>query len=1551
MSDVIWWLDAAKNTTSGGLLRYARSDGDLQFYAGNNSYYWIGFKCVKEANAIESALGNDKYEAYSYHSFIKFDFPSTVTGPVGSAVLYLRLYNNPEGDPSARCNVDPLPTNAYLDVWYKNINDGGFPWSTLSVSDYGWPSWKYFASSSKNVWEIVGQSAVGGGWLAEIDVTTAFNYAFNMGWSSVAFRFTMGKFGIPWLAPDDWTYKTRPTSYDQECWFILCGASYLKIGDPPPTYKETTEKSNSSGCPWLKVTVPSGELPEQWEPGEENNPTIINKIDADVEASMALAGTEGGGLWVTMSGGEWYKVYERYRPITAVYMDYIKNFVAHPNDQVSWFGTASGEIFKSTDSLYTWERRANLVGVVHDIEGSDLDSNKVAAAVGNSIYTTTNGGDTWVLSKIHSTESCNLMVRGDEIQAIFEGGKGFRSSNFGSSWHSLTGIPSSSNDVGFDNSNEQRSFVGTSGHLYTYNSGDGSFSYSEGAEISGFTNQIDVSHRSSIGLVGTTEKVYKTINFGYEVHELKEIPAKSVAIGGLVPVIWVPKPSDKPNDIFAKITDVYTGYYDMSPNYNPRAVYIVRASNKNLYALVETWKLMYSTNEGLTWEDCYQSRPQDLPDPFTCKNSRGVTVKCSTRFGGDSVLIDNTGNIHLIWGVWWLKPFWQTQYILSYSGGKYLLYHTILDKNHNFVSETVLDEEFVEAYGLSTSVELCGSAIDSYSNCAVLYKSRDIRIPHRLIYQSATCPDHGLIHGWTSNPGNDPANPKVVYREAMYTIATTGNKCPRQGCTKTMSIKNYWPAYPDGTVYRSGDNLDFKYKDISKRIWKHKYGPAYGGDIIYPRTRVTNNVFTAGNSSLVIDGNDTVHLTYTDPHFNLTYYINLLDGEADFSDMFYIGAGGFQYAIVDPYNNIHYIIGNNYKVRFSDNEWSDSELAPYTLTGSFSRSWNGTIWQLYSVTARRRLPLSAPVIDVDSSSNSFIIVSPTFSITNHSFEGTTALPGWGSLKVGSASRSGVRAYHGAYSLRLIGTTSTSGAASRGQVNYWAMPERTLVASAWVWCASPNRARIGLGEYVPPQPLVFGRVISTGYLIYDETHSWSNITKIAAGSSNAIGLKSAGTVVICGYNTEHFDVSSWTSITQVDIKSFHAVGRKSDGTVKASGIPLWGQTNVESWTGITQVAAGRYYTVGLKSNGTVIGVGDNEEGPEGKISSPGPLDVGSWIGITEMVSGGYHTVGLKMVSGNVVAVGWNAHGQCNVGSWSNITQVAASATHTVGLRSNGTVVAVGENNYGQCNVTQWTSIVQVAAGPGHTVGLKADGTVVAVGLNDDGQCDVSDWKGISKIAAGGTVLYDRYVGQTYGIFSLETIESGWDYEYSSYHPGDSQWHQLVVSKLIRRFSNTVSISCHIDAGSNVEAFFDLVEARCINPFYELSEGDKIQVYESSENDGLYEVVSYSYNSENEEVTIRVRENIKSDTLLDGRIIPMSSSVRICGMWSVYRAMSTGSYDYTKTTQAHTYYPIDGYGVHSNLFADGFAGTVRHNRAVYFWSDPPEDVKLLGDGNDK
>ena len=701
----------------------------------------------------------------------------------------------------------------------------------------------------------------------------------------------------------------------------------------------------------------------------------------------------------------------------------------------------------------------------------------------------------------------------------------------------------------------------------------------------------------------------------------------------------------------------------MSDIYRPRQTYITRAINGNYYAILGTdpdggqssvkWEIVYSSDGGLNWSVCYEVNPTIYnPEWESDCGSCSSPYKCTPAptFGGFNLVTDNSGNIHFFWGANWRKRRCTTFVYFTYEGGKSIIGRTVLNKDHELLSQTIFYDEDFEKSNRYTSVEVLRSAVNSRGDAVFLYKFRDSDIPYQLQKNWGRCNSCGKTFG-AGNPGDDPnlgsghINMEEAWPDGDYV-------CPY--CeSDNVTVYQNWPGTFD-KFYRQGDYLILSGINYSMWVWTHKYGPVGGCGIDYPTYRVTNNTFP-DQCSLVFDGNDTLHLTYTDPHDKKIYYINIPYDELGSEDL-EIGNQGFQYAMVDQYNNVHYFLNNSYRVRYSNGTWSDCELVSHNLESSFSRSWDGTIWQLLNGDAKRRRTLWAPIVGVGS--NSFVISNPNLDIINHSFEDDTTVTGWSDFSVGSRSRSSIRAYHGTYSLRLIGTSSTSGAARRGQINDWALPNRTIVISVWVWCAYANRARI------------------------------------------------------------------------------QVLDRSSDG----------------------------------------------------------------------------------------------------------------------------------------------------------------------------------DWEGTT----------------------------------SSYHPGDSSWNQLTVTRQIRENTNQIAIVCRVEEGSNVEAFFDLVTASCINPLSELSKDNTIQVYDSLENNGEYTVSSYNYDNITEQATIQVFENVSSD-VVDGSIIPIISSVPLCGIWDTYASKSYSSYDGTKTSLVHSYYPVDYEGAHSCIFEEGFAGTIRASRAVYFWSDPPEEeIKLLTEG---
>jgi len=397
MPTSIWWVDPPRSYTAGGYMTYKYHDDEVDTVYVHNNRYYSGFWCVKQW-FFPLDLISDHYECWTYHFFTKFKVPTTASGTLDSAELYLML-----GGADLVMNV--LPVYMDIDVYYKSVEDASsFPWQTLDEDDYASPTWTK-ETSIEDFWDMWGDFMVEGPhWLDPVTVTSGVQKAIDEGWEWIAFRFTPN-----YLTPLDYDWDNRPTPYDQLCWVAFYGPVNPYWVESPSGFPEDA----CSPCPWLKITyaTASGEdpPPDQWVPGEDvttsGEGSTVNCIAADPKAKMAIAGTESGNLWYCWSGGGvWDKIVDGDEPITAVHMDFLRNFQDYPYDQISWYGTQSGNLYKSIDSLGSFELMKNFSIKVVEIMSSDQDSDKVVVGVLDGIWTSVDGGVTWVESLEAPTE-------------------------------------------------------------------------------------------------------------------------------------------------------------------------------------------------------------------------------------------------------------------------------------------------------------------------------------------------------------------------------------------------------------------------------------------------------------------------------------------------------------------------------------------------------------------------------------------------------------------------------------------------------------------------------------------------------------------------------------------------------------------------------------------------------------------------------------------------------------------------------------------------------------------------------------------------------------------------------------------------------------------------------------------------------------------------------------------------------------------------------------------------------------------------------------------
>ncbi|MBR5827460.1 MAG: chromosome condensation regulator [Clostridia bacterium] len=156
---------------------------------------------------------------------------------------------------------------------------------------------------------------------------------------------------------------------------------------------------------------------------------------------------------------------------------------------------------------------------------------------------------------------------------------------------------------------------------------------------------------------------------------------------------------------------------------------------------------------------------------------------------------------------------------------------------------------------------------------------------------------------------------------------------------------------------------------------------------------------------------------------------------------------------------------------------------------------------------------------------------------------------------------------------------------------------------------------------------------------------TNVRNIAYNNYAVVLLKKDGTVSAYSDPDNKFsnEISKWSDITDVATGYLYTVGVRSDGTVLAAGQNTDGQCDVSEWTDIVDVSCGRDFTVGLKADGTVVATGFN---------GYGQCNVSEWSDIVAIFTDSLRTIGLK-ADGTLVATGLNNDQQCNVSTWKDI----------------------------------------------------------------------------------------------------------------------------------------------------------------------------------------------------------------------------------------------------------------------------------------------------------
>ncbi len=207
------------------------------------------------------------------------------------------------------------------------------------------------------------------------------------------------------------------------------------------------------------------------------------------------------------------------------------------------------------------------------------------------------------------------------------------------------------------------------------------------------------------------------------------------------------------------------------------------------------------------------------------------------------------------------------------------------------------------------------------------------------------------------------------------------------------------------------------------------------------------------------------------------------------------------------------------------------------------------------------------------------------------------------------------------------------------------------------------------------------------------------------------------------------------ITAIAAGTEDALALKSDGTVYAWGLGAYGETNPP--TGLNEVVAiacGSYHDLALTANGTVAAWGGQGQFNYGQATNnPAATNV------VAVAAGSQHSLALR-ADGTVVAWGYAFDNSTVIPpTATNVIAIAAGTSSSVALRANGTVVQWGNGILQYPIPSNLSNIVAISASGSHATALRNDGTVISWGNAFSGLASNAvppDVANVAAISSGG-----------------------------------------------------------------------------------------------------------------------------------------------------------------------------------------------------------------------
>ncbi|SJZ42421.1 helix-turn-helix domain-containing protein [Anaerorhabdus furcosa] len=222
--------------------------------------------------------------------------------------------------------------------------------------------------------------------------------------------------------------------------------------------------------------------------------------------------------------------------------------------------------------------------------------------------------------------------------------------------------------------------------------------------------------------------------------------------------------------------------------------------------------------------------------------------------------------------------------------------------------------------------------------------------------------------------------------------------------------------------------------------------------------------------------------------------------------------------------------------------------------------------------------------------------------------------------------------------------------------------------------------------------------------------FTDLVKISAYKDSVVGLKSDGTLVAAGSNTNgQLDIKKIEKAVDVSLGAKHTAVALEDGKVTCVGDNSQGACNVDAWENIVDVEAGNGFTIGIDSTGNVK--------VAGSVTNSSSMES---IKSVKSVSIGTNEVAFLNTSQTVTTVSYTGATATNVSTLKNITQVAVGNGFVAGLGSDGKVQIVTTNEDLKKSVEAWTGIGVISAYNNTLVGFTTTGKMVGAGDNQYNQ---------------------------------------------------------------------------------------------------------------------------------------------------------------------------------------------------------------------------------------